>query len=153
MMKKMVHETILEIIKEEPIQTQQQLVELLTQQGVSCSQATLSRELRELGVVKQRDESGIWRYLPGQRKSVKDIRETLKGISRLSVISIKLADYLIVIKTIPGLAPAVASFIDKLNLSDTVGTLAGDDTAFIAMKDGAAAEELYEEISEILHEQ
>ena len=149
-MNKMVRARILEIIKHEPVSTQQQLVDLLIQQGVNCSQATLSRELRELGVVKLRDHNGIWRYFPGEKKKLKDIRETLKGISRLSVTSINLAEYLIVIKTIPGLAPAVCSFIDKLNLANTVGTLAGDDTAFIAMTDSAAAGDLYQEINATL---
>ena len=146
-MNKMVHERILEIIRRESVCTQQQLTEMLIQQGFNCSQATVSRELRELGIVKQRDQDGIWRYMPGVKKNIRDIRETLKGISRLSVLSVDLAEYLIVIKTIPGLAPAVCSFIDKLDLAGTVGTLAGDDTAFIAMTDAAAAEELFQEIN------
>lgn len=140
---------ILKIIEEQDIETQGQLLEALSARGVKSTQATLSRDLRDMRLVKEQGPNGNYRYVEPAKNNNDDYEQRLKKILRESVVSYDYAQNLLVIKTLPGLAPAACSAIDSMNISGMVGTLAGDDTAFLALRDNAAALELYHRIEQI----
>ena len=125
---------ILEIISEQNIETQGQLMQALEERGIKSTQATLSRDICDLQLIK---ESG--HYVKSQKSIEKDNKIRLAKIFRESVVSFDIAQNIIVIKTLPGLANAACSALDHMSLEGLVGTLAGDDTAFLAMKDNDSA--------------
>lgn len=143
-------EKILEIIEKENIETQNQLMEALAKAGVKSTQATLSRDIRDLHLVKELSQDGTYRYAAGSRDGVFDHNVRLKKIFRESVVDYAVAQNIIVIKTLPGLANAACSTLDGMNIPHLVGSIAGDDTAFLAMKDNAAAEYFCSEIEKML---
>jgi len=149
-MKSSRQEKILEIIASRDIETQGQLIEVLSACGVKSTQATLSRDIKELRLVKELTSAGRYRYVAASREEPTDYSLRLKKIFRESVTSYTVAQNLLVIKTMPGLASAACAALDGMEIVGLVGTLAGDDTAFIAMKDMAAAEKLEHEIEELL---
>ena len=141
---------ILEIINRENIETQNQLIEALSAEGIHSTQATLSRDIRDMHLVKELTADGGYRYTAGNRDGIFDHDVRLKKIFRESVVDYAVAQNLVVIKTLPGLADAACSTLDSMNIPNLVGSIAGDDTAFVAMKDNAAAEKLYTEIEDLL---
>ena len=141
---------ILEIIAQRNIETQNQLMEALLEAGVKSTQATVSRDIKELRLVKELTAEGTYRYTAGGRDEVSDYDQRLKKIFRESVKSYAVAQNIIVIKTLPGLAGAACSTLDGMNIPHLIGTLAGDDTAFLAMQDNQAAEHFCHEIEEML---
>lgn len=141
---------ILQIISENDIETQAQLITALAERGVSSTQATLSRDIKDLQLVKELGENGKYRYvISGKSKNV-DHEARLKKIFRESVTSICVAQNIIIIKTLPGLASAACSTLDTMHIDNLAGTLAGDDTAFIAMKDNASAEDFCKMIEDMM---
>ncbi len=136
---------ILEIIKNQDIETQNQLIDALREAGVNSTQATVSRDIKELRLVKELTPGGNYRYASGLDE-VSNYRERLKTIFKESLRSAECAQNIVVLRTLPGLAPAACSALDGMNIKNLVGTLAGDDTAFIAMRDNASADELCREI-------
>ena len=141
---------ILEIISSQDIETQHQLMEALREHGVKSTQATVSRDIKELRLIKELSPTGRYRYVAVGRDDMGDYDQRLRKIFRESVTSYAVAQNIIVIKTLPGLANAACSTLDGMNIHDLVGTLAGDDTAFLAMRDNAAAERFCHEIEEML---
>lgn len=140
---------ILQIIAENEIQTQNQLMLALQDRGVKSTQATLSRDIRELRLVKELAPSGQYRYAAISRDENGGHDERLRKIFKESVTSCDVAQNIVVIKTLPGLAMAATTSLDNMQLRDLVGTIAGDDTAFLAMRDARAAEALVEEIRDL----
>ncbi|MCM1149542.1 MAG: arginine repressor [Butyricicoccus sp.] len=149
-MKSARQEKILEIIERYDIETQNQLMEHLRAEGVKSTQATLSRDIRDLHLVKEQSPSGVYRYVTGVKDGYSDYDTRLRKIFRESVLSYAVAQNLLVIRTLPGLAGAACSALDSMSIPSLVGSIAGDDTAFIAMKDNAAAEHFYKEIANLL---
>lgn len=143
-------EKILEIIERENIETQNQLMDALSREGVKSTQATLSRDIRDLHLVKELSPEGVYRYATGNRDSIFDQDSRLKKIFRESVVEYAVAQNLVIIKTLPGLANAACSTLDSMEIPNLVGSIAGDDTAFVAMKDNAAAERFCSEIEKLL---
>ena len=141
---------ILEIIKDEEIETQQQLKDALAARGVKSTQATLSRDIKDLRLVKELGASGKYRYVSASKTETDNSSSKLKKILRESIQSYDTAQNLLIIRTIPGLASAACAAIDDMEIPNLVGTLAGDDTAFLAFKSNADAQNLYEEFSKIL---
>ena len=141
---------ILEIISERDIETQHQLMEALAEQGIRSTQATLSRDIKDMRLVKELGPNGNYRYVQAARPEQDDSSERLRKILKESLISFDIAQNLLVLKTLPGLAPAACSAIDGMHIENLVGTLAGDDTAFLAMRDNESALRLYHEIETIL---
>ena len=137
---------ILEIISKQNIETQNQLMDALLAEGVASTQATLSRDIKQLRLVKELAEDGSYRYAQPSKDELSGRGDRLRTIFRQGVISFDTAQNLIVIKTLPGLANAAASALDSMELKDMVGCLAGDDTIFLAMRSNAAAEHLCEVI-------
>lgn len=144
------HSKILELIAEYEIDTQDELLKRLNANGFSVTQATVSRDIKELHLVKELTPRGTYRYAAGS--SVEELNYTarLRSIFRESVTSCAVAQNLIVMKTLPGLASAACAAIDAMKIKHLVGTLAGDDTAFLAMNDSQAAELFCEEVLQML---
>lgn len=140
---------ILEIISQSDIQTQNQLMQALQDRGVRSTQATLSRDIKELRLVKELAPSGQYRYAAISRDESAGHDERLRKIFKECVTSCDAAQNLVVIKTLSGMANAATSAIDNMGISGLVGTVAGDDTAFLAMRDAKAAEALVEEIKDL----
>ena len=149
-MKSLRQEKIVEIISKRNIETQNQLMSALLAEGIKSTQATLSRDIRELHLVKELSEDGCYRYVLGAKDSVSDFDQRLKKILRESVVDYALAQNIVVIKTLPGLANAACTALDNIDIYNLVGSIAGDDTAFLAMKDNASAEHFYKEIEHLL---
>ena len=141
---------ILEIIAKTDIDTQNSLLEALQAEGVKSTQATVSRDIRELHLVKELTMNGSYRYTAGVRQEAGDFDLRLKKIFRESVKSYAVAQNIIVIKTLPGLAGGACSALDSMNVPHLVGTLAGDDTAFLAMADYESAMEFCRELENML---
>ena len=136
---------ILEIIAEQDIETQNQLLDALALRGVKSTQATLSRDIKDMRLVKELGPNGRYRYIAAPKAENNDIEQRLKKILKESMVHYDVAQNIMVIKTLPGLAQGAASAMDKMEVEGLVGTLAGDDTVFMAMKDNAAALNLYHE--------
>ena len=141
---------ILEIIGEQEIETQNQMMEALARRGVKSTQATLSRDIKELRLVKRLSTDGGYYYSTPVREEDGDKLTRLRKIFRECVISFDTAQNLVVIHTLPGLANAAASALDNMEMSDLIGTIAGDDTAFLAMRDAEKAAEFCQEIEAML---
>lgn len=149
-MKSLRQEKIVEIISKRNIETQNQLMTALLAEGIKSTQATLSRDIRDLHLVKELTGDGSYRYVLGARDGVSDFDQRLKKIFRESVVDYAVAQNIIVIKTLPGLANAACSALDNMEIFNLVGSIAGDDTAFLAMKDNASAEHFCREIESLL---
>jgi len=141
-------EEILALIQEQNIETQNQLIEALRKRGVKSTQATLSRDIRELRLVKELSPDGG--YTVPAREDSGDQLDRLRKIFRECVVSFDTAQNIVVIHTLPGLANAAASMLDNLDVPNLVGTLAGDDTAFLAMRDVDTALDFCREIEAML---
>ncbi|MDD6089359.1 MAG: arginine repressor [Candidatus Limivicinus sp.] len=141
---------IMEIINERDIETQNQLLEALAERGVKSTQATLSRDIRDMRLVKEMGPNGSYRYVAATKQDNSALDVRLRKIFKEGVLSYDIAQNLLVIKTLPGLAPAACSALDSMEIDGLVGTLAGDDTAFIAMRDNVAAQSFYHEIEELI---
>ena len=140
---------ILEIISEKDIETQNQLMQELAARGVKSTQATLSRDIKDMRLVKELGPSGNYRYVVAAKTETADLDMRLKKILRESLVSYDVAQNLLVIRTLPGLASAACSAFDSMEIENLVGTLAGDDTAFLATRDKESAVKLYHEIETI----
>ena len=143
-------EKILEIIASESIETQEQLLAALRSAGMNVTQATISRDIKELHLVKELTGSGTYKYAVSERKTALNVAGRLNNIFRESVISFDSAQNIVVLKTMPGLAPAACSAIDGMHLPNMVGSLAGDDTAILIMRTNEAAAQFCQEIHEML---
>lgn len=144
-MKKYTRQTkILELISKKEIETQEELAEGLKAMGIDVTQATISRDIKELRLVKVMSKNGKYKYATiGQ--SQEGITDRLNKIFENSVVSIDDAVNIIVLKTIPGAAQICASAIDYMGVDEIVGTLAGDDTVFVAIRTVADVEHVLEE--------
>ncbi|MCR4590776.1 MAG: arginine repressor [Lachnospiraceae bacterium] len=138
-MKKKRQEMILSLIGERDIDTQDGLCEALKQAGFDVTQATVSRDIKELKISKVALENGGQRYVSGiQGKKPDDERNVT--ILREAAASLEVAGNLLVIKTLSGMAMAVAAAVDGMNLPEIVGCIAGDDTIMCAIKTAGEAE-------------
>jgi len=136
---------ILDIISKHDVETQNELIDYLREAGVKSTQATISRDIKELRLVKELSPRGTYRYIAASG-DVTDHAERLRTIFHESVTSCVRAQNIVVVKTLPGLAPAAAAAIDRMNLRDLAGSIAGDDTAMFVMHDNDTAERLLQEI-------
>ena len=125
---------ILELIHDQDIETQNQMMEALADRGIKSTQATLSRDIKELRLVKKLSASGVYCYTTPARDDSDEREIRLRKIFRECVVSFDTAQNIVVIRTLPGLANAAASALDHMEIQDLVGTIAGDDTAFLAMR-------------------
>lgn len=133
-MKSRRHFAIMDIISNQNVSTQEDLCELLGQRGYDVTQATVSRDIKELKLIKLPDEDGYHYALP-ETSGPRISHERLRRNFRDAVISINVSENLVVIKTLPGTANAVASTIDAAENTDVLGTIAGDDTILVVARD------------------
>lgn len=149
-MKAQRHIKIREIITSKEIETQDELVEELKLAGYNVTQATVSRDIKELQLIKVPTASGSYKYsLPSDEKRFNPLRK-LKRTLQESFVNIDHAENLIVIKTLPGNAHAVAAVMDHLDWEEIIGTLAGDDTILIICRSKDQAPELVQRFLELI---
>ena len=143
---------ILEIISQENIETQEQLLVRLQERGITSTQATISRDIKveELHLIKEPVGHGVYKYAVSGNRTRLNFAEKLRTIFRESITSIDSAQNIVVIKTMPGLASAACAALDDMGVAYMVGSLAGDDTAFLVMRDTESAASFCEEIKEML---
>ena len=141
---------ILELIRDQEIETQNSLMEALAAKGIKSTQATLSRDIKELRLVKKLSPDGVYCYCAPSQNDDSERDARLRKIFRECVISFDTAQNLVVIHTLPGLANAAASALDHMEMPDLVGTIAGDDTAFLAMRSAESAVAFCHEIEAML---
>ncbi len=142
---------ILEIISNKNVETQEQLLAELQDAGFRGTQATISRDIKELRIVKELTSLGTYRYATSSNELSGTFSARLNTIFRECVVSFDYAQNLVVIHTLPGLANAAASAIDAMNMSSVLGSLAGDDTVMIIMRDINAAASFCSEIRNLLN--
>lgn len=129
-------EIIKMIISSQEISTQDELLAAMEHTGIKCTQATLSRDLRQLQITKAVNQDGIHVYvLPQTRvhRTVSDTHASLSALHQLGVLNIKFSGTMAIIQTLPGYAAHVAYDIDNAKLDCVLGTVAGDDTVFVAL--------------------
>lgn len=141
---------ILEIIATNNVETQEQLLAALQKEGFRGTQATISRDIKELRIVKELTSLGTYRYATSNSEMSGSFSSRLNTIFRECVISFDYAQNIIVIRTLPGLASAAGSAIDSMNMNMIVGTLAGDDTVMVVMRDNNAAAAFCGEIKNLI---
>ncbi|MDD4169021.1 MAG: arginine repressor [Desulfotomaculaceae bacterium] len=125
---------ILEIIGREKIENQRELAAMLKNSGLNVTQATISRDIKELGIIKTSCGKHLFRYILPADQSVSSAENRLGRIFRESVIGVELSENLIVIRTYPGGAQAVALAIDQAGWEEIIGTVGGDDTILVVIK-------------------
>ena len=146
------HDVIRDIIRDRNVKTQRDLANQLQSAGYECTQATISRDIKQLRIIKELGPHGTYRYSTAPKPAEHTFSAKLNLIFRQCITSVEYAQNMIVIKTMPGLANGAAAAIDKLNIPEMLGTLAGDDTCFVVLKDTQSAASLCAEIREqIVH--
>ena len=141
---------IMEIISTTNVETQEQLLQELLSAGFASTQATISRDIKELRIVKELTSFGTYRYTTATREVPSSFSGRLNTIFRECVTNFDYAQNIIVIHTLPGLASAAASALDAMNMSVVLGTLAGDDTVMVVMRDTNSAAAFCGEIKNLM---
>lgn len=143
------HSIIIDIIKQNEIETQEDLAEKLKERGINVTQATVSRDIKELNLVKTMSISGKYKYT-----QVTESRNTtvsaLSYIFSNTAISVERVDKFLIVKTISASAAVAAEAIDSFKLEGIAGTIAGDNTVFILTRTDERAEELKNEIEKLI---
>ncbi len=130
---------LIEIINNHDVETQGELIELLNNAGYSTTQATISRDINDLGIMKMMTPNKRYKYVcPPDEKE--NMTNKYNNLFKEAVMSIRSAQNIIVVKTIIGSANSAAAFIDNLNITEIIGTLAGDDTILLVVVDEYSAE-------------
>ncbi|MDD6734271.1 MAG: arginine repressor [Lachnospiraceae bacterium] len=150
-MKQKRHQCILKLIKDYEIDTQEELVERLKDKGFHATQATISRDIRQLGLTKQSLGKGRQKYVSIHQGNAFPT-EKFSGILKEGILSMEPAQNLLVIKTVSGMAMAVAAAVDACHFPEIVGSIAGDDTIMVACKGSREAELVQTIIEDMLKE-
>ena len=143
------HAKILDIIDKYEIETQDELAEKLRELGMDVTQATISRDIKELRLVKVLSPSGKYRYSSMTREA-SNTGERLMVILKEAFVSCDYANNILVVKTLPGMAQAVGEIVDSLGWDDVVGTIAGDNTLMIVCRAEKIAEDLMEKFTRMV---
>ena len=125
---------IMEIISTRNIETQEQLLEALQKEGFRGTQATISRDIKDLRIVKELTSLGTYRYTTPTKEVSGSFSSRMNTIFKECVIGFDYAQNIVVIRTLPGTAQAVAYAVDYMKWEEVLGTIAGDDTVFVAME-------------------
>ncbi len=150
-MKELRQEKILEIIRSQEVETQEELAEELKNRGIHVTQATVSRDIKELNLIKILSHNGKYKYAQVSQNRNTNI-SALATIFSNTAISVERVDKMLVIKTISASASLAAEAIDSFNLEGIAGTLAGDNTIFIVVRTDEKAEELLQELKKMINE-
>jgi len=148
-MKSSRHDKILEIIGKYEVETQDDLIERLRNEGFNVTQATVSRDIRELKLSKISTARGTYRYVQSRRHpNESNVRFNNALIE--SILKVDFANNIIVLKTLPGLASAVATGIDSIHLVEILGSIAGDDTIMVVTRDSESAAEISDKLKHMM---
>lgn len=148
-MKAIRHARIRDIIENLVIETQEDLAEALRAQHIEVTQATVSRDIKELMLVKVPIDDGHYRYAFPLDKNLLHSKNRMARMFQDSVIGLASSENIIVIKTLPGTANAVASTLDYANWPEVIGTVAGDDNILVVVKPKQAVPEIMERLEEL----
>ena len=138
---------ILELIEEKDIETQEELVKELQNSGFEVTQATVSRDIKELGLIKISADGKRQKYT--KERTDNTVMSKFTDMFRHSVVTIDYALNIVVIKTLSGSANVAGTTVDRLKNSSVLGCVAGDDTVFAVLRDERAAEDLTQKLREI----
>ena len=141
---------ILDIITSNEIKTQEELSAHLRDRGYNATQATISRDIKELRLIKVASHSGGYQYSTPDQSSTATHMTRLKNIFRECVVKVDRAQNLVVLKTLVGMANAAAAAIDAMKIRDIVGTLAGDDNILVILRTNEDAEKFCEMVAGML---
>ncbi|MCL4426551.1 MAG: arginine repressor [Firmicutes bacterium] len=125
---------ILEIIRQKTIETQEELAVELTREGYAVTQATVSRDIKELKLIKVPTGDGRYRYAKPEEGAAAGLTERMRRVFRDSLMGLDMAENLIVVRTLSGSAPGVGEAIDSLRWSEIAGTVAGDNTVLVVVR-------------------
>ena len=148
-MKSKRHSMILKLIASENIETQEELAKLLSAHGFEVTQATVSRDIKELRLIKVQTGEGRYKYATVERAE-SDMQDRFISLFSNCVISISSAGNIIVIKTMAGSASVAAEAIDSMKWSEIAGSIAGDNTIFVAIKDGRSISEVIKKFQKMV---
>ena len=147
-MKNSRHTRILEIISDHIIETQDDLIEKLRESGYPVTQATVSRDIKQLGLIKTATKDGGYKYTVA--RSENNNNDNKFTIMRETIRSVQNAQNIVVLKTLPGMANAAATSLDALAGEAIVGSIAGDDTIFIVVRNNEDATEFTNYVKEVI---
>ena len=147
-MKSKRHNAIIELISRYEIETQEDMISRLAELGYDVTQATVSRDIRELKLSKMMTSHGAYRYVRPQQENEKTTSKLNNAVAD-SITSVEYSGNIVVLKTVPGLAMAVASGIDSMELSEVLGCIGGDDTIMIVTRNEEASVEVSLRIKEL----
>ena len=143
------HAKILEIIKTQPVNTQEELMQLLIDSGFQVTQATISRDIKELRLIKSLDSNGLYRYSTVQQESAA-ISSKFHSLFTETVTNVDYSGNIVVVKCLSGMASAVCAAMDSLRRSDIVGTISGDDTFLCIMTNENKSIDLVTDLKKIM---
>ena len=150
-MKKNRHDKIIEIINNHVVETQEQLASLLSEAGYEVTQATVSRDIRQMKLTKQVTEDGRQKYVYTTADS--DVmQDKYVSVLKAGYLSMDTAQNLIVVRTVSGMAMALATAIDALDFPQVLGCIAGDDTIMVALKNNEEATLVMNEMQKMIKE-
>ena len=148
-MKTVRQDKILDIISRYDIETQDDLINMLAKEGFAVTQATVSRDIKELKLTKVLTGRGTYRYVRGGHK-ISDSSVRFNNALADSIQRVDYANNIIVLKTLPGLAAAVATGIDSIHMVEILGCIAGDDTIMVVARDAECAAEIADKLKHII---
>ena len=143
------HEAIIDLVNNQDINTQEELMENLQKQGFKVTQATVSRDIKELRIFKALGKDGKYRYSTGGRNAL-DKTSGFDSLFASSVEEVDSAENIVVIKTMTGMAQAVCMSLDNIDFENIVGTIAGDDTIFVLCRNLKATEEMLNKFRKLI---
>ena len=143
------HAMILNLIETTNVETQEELADMLKQRGICVTQATVSRNIKELRLIKVLAENGGYKYATVD-KAEAGMKERFVRIFGDSVVGINTSANLVIVKTLSGSANAAAEAVDSMHWNDIVGTMAGDNTIFIAARDEKAVPDIVKRLSAMI---
>ena len=148
-MKNTRHEALLDIIRNNEIETQSDLANALIARGVQVTQATISRDIKELQLMKLSTEGGKYKYAVKEKED-NEISDRLVRIFRESVLRVTVSENLIVLNTISGSANAAGEAIDSMNRPEIIGSICGDNTIFVAIRSADESEKVADAFRSLL---
>lgn len=143
------HAMILNLIETTNVETQEELADMLKQRGICVTQATVSRDIKELRLIKVLAENGGYKYATVD-KAEAGMKERFVRIFGDSVVGINTSANLVIVKTLSGSANAAAEAVDSMHWNDIVGTMAGDNTIFIAARDEKTVPDIVKRLSAMI---
>ena len=144
-MKNKRHEKILEVIEKKNIETQEELAKILNEAGFVVTQATVSRDIKKLGLVKVKGKGSHQEYAPKAASTLVEYDKYVR-VLKDAITGMDDAENILVIKTVPGMAMAVAAALDSLRIPEIIGSIAGDDTIMCATKNNRHAKDVMDKI-------